>query len=653
MANLFNWFSQRERKKGVMKGVTFEYTQGVGSPGKVSSAEILREKEKALLYWVFVAIDIIAKQFFSLKYQLIDNRGQVTVDDRVEKFMKRPNPFETGGTFFYRIAFQLEATGKCFIRKREDNKEINFYLLPDPTAAEVLLNEDRSEIKGYRYRHVGGTTEYGVDEIIYLRYPDPYSNFGGYSRMLAIVQDINLQIDVKNIMREIISRPVPRQALSIKDYAYAKSIKESLTMARVQNSIPILPEAQSVILERTPQELQILEINKEIRDTIFQEFGVPPAVVGVYEDINRANALAAERTFIRNTITPRVKFVEQFLNVELIDEALGLKGYYLELKIPEIVDEEVELRKIEMFLRNGVMTINEVRKLEGLEEVSWGNRPYMPAAYIPLSINGISGGSEKRAYKGYEAEDVNTKYWYEVVKRMTTREQMLVREWKKLFKEQKEGVLTKILGLKSTNGIQKQLDEFILLVLNDVAEERERNINELLSELYSENQNAYAGIYNLVVPQVNPQFVSAAMRKVSIIDAINTTTLNELRDAIAESIRLGESVKELAQRIEAIFDFAEEYRSIRIARTELIGCSNMAAMDVLVANDVEFKEWFTALDELVRPSHRALHGQIKRVNEAFVSPVTGESLLYPGDPDADASEVINCRCVVIPAQGGD
>jgi len=661
MPNIF----QKLTKASKSKQYSYTMLQGVGNPTDFNTTSVLTSIDKALLYWAYIAIDTIAKQFFSLEYSYIDKNGKEIQNDSIDRFMQRPNPFETAPIFFYRIAYQLEVTGKSFIRKRDDNGEVNFYILNDPTAMTIVKSDDGSKIIGFRYRTNSGTIEYNPLEIIFLRYPHPFLNFEGYGRLQAILEDLNIQIDVKRIMREILSRSVPRQAITVEDYTYASKIKEVLTLSRLQSSIPILPKANSIPLERTPQELQIIEINKAIRDTILQEFGVPPSIVGVYQDVNRANALASEQTFIRNTISPRVKFIEQFLNIELVKEVLNLDGW-LELKIPYQYDEDLELKKIEVYLRNGVMTINEVRAIEGLAPMPWGDHPillpwgghpYMPASFIPLSFSGQANQKTKGSIIEHNQKktinDIHEKNWYSTVKSMSKTEPQLVREWKTIFKMQREEILSKFLGIKNFYGLNKQIDQFIISILNGVSEEREEQIRELLSELYQERTNAFAMVYDLTPPQVSPALINAVMNRTIKIELVNEATVRELREAIQESIMEGESVDELAQRINGIFDFYEEYRAVRIARTELIGVSNMASLDTMMANDVESKEWFTALDELVRPSHRALHGQVRRINEKFYSPVTGAELLYPGDPEADPGEVINCRCIIVPAEGGE
>lgn len=51
------------------------------------------------------------------------------------------------------------------------------------------------------------------------------------------------------------------------------------------------------------------------------------------------------------------------------------------------------------------------------------------------------------------------------------------------------------------------------------------------------------------------------------------------------------------------------------------------------------KQWDAALDGRTRPSHAAVDGEIREIEEAF-----SNGLMYPGDPSGAAAEVINCRC---------
>jgi methylphosphotriester-DNA--protein-cysteine methyltransferase len=57
------------------------------------------------------------------------------------------------------------------------------------------------------------------------------------------------------------------------------------------------------------------------------------------------------------------------------------------------------------------------------------------------------------------------------------------------------------------------------------------------------------------------------------------------------------------------------------------------------------RTWLTARDERVRGSHASLNGVARAVGEVWQG-FAGQ-LRFPGDPDAPASETVNCRCVIV------
>lgn len=60
--------------------------------------------------------------------------------------------------------------------------------------------------------------------------------------------------------------------------------------------------------------------------------------------------------------------------------------------------------------------------------------------------------------------------------------------------------------------------------------------------------------------------------------------------------------------------------------------------------------WRTRRDERVRPSHRAMHGQVRFLGQPFRSG-DGNLLRYPGDENAPASDRVRCRCVAVSGAG--
>ena len=122
----------------------------------------------------------------------------------------------------------------------------------------------------------------------------------------------------------------------------------------------------------------------------------------------------------------------------------------------------------------------------------------------------------------------------------------------------------------------------------------------------------------------------------------------KLTSAVAQGIIQGESVPQMTKRLESVA--AMDHRAaIRNVRTMVTGAQNAGRMDAAKrARDMGIgltNVWMATLDMRTRHEHRVLDGQRREIDEPFE--VEGEKIKYPGDPDAPAHLVYNCRCTLV------
>jgi len=95
-------------------------------------------------------------------------------------------------------------------------------------------------------------------------------------------------------------------------------------------------------------------------------------------------------------------------------------------------------------------------------------------------------------------------------------------------------------------------------------------------------------------------------------------------------------------------------RGEAIGRTEAIRSLNQGQFEAM-QQGVETgtvqavrKIWDSAGDDRTRESHAELDGEMVGIDEPFISPTTGASLMFPGDASmgAPGEDTINCRCRV-------
>ena len=119
----------------------------------------------------------------------------------------------------------------------------------------------------------------------------------------------------------------------------------------------------------------------------------------------------------------------------------------------------------------------------------------------------------------------------------------------------------------------------------------------------------------------------------------------QLQSVTTQKILQGKPIREMAKDIAIAVGTSNMYQAIRAARTMTTSAENAGRLDSYRRageHGIEInKVWTTRHDERVRKSHRELEGEMVALEDTF-----SNGLMYPADPDGEASEVYNCRCTL-------
>lgn len=160
-----------------------------------------------------------------------------------------------------------------------------------------------------------------------------------------------------------------------------------------------------------------------------------------------------------------------------------------------------------------------------------------------------------------------------------------------------------------------------------------KNADDRLESLWMEQ-------FLLYVERQTGQKITSITR--SLLDDIENIT----RAAVREGGEEGWGVRRVAQQIQRNLSVRDNYRVMRIARTEVVGASNAGMYEGARSHPVKtLKKWQVNLDSDTRDDHADMaDAEPVKHDEPFS--VGGEQLMYPGDPAGSAWNVINCRCSV-------
>ncbi len=203
---------------------------------------------------------------------------------------------------------------------------------------------------------------------------------------------------------------------------------------------------------------------------------------------------------------------------------------------------------------------------------------------------------------------------------------------------------------------QQALERQIMGALDVLQSKNFTTIAEYLQAAY---QTAYVGgIYDLhgqgvpVMLPINEQAVLRSVQKTGDDYKLsrklggNTDLLKkQVQDEITRGLAGGFSYAKIARTI-SDYGEADYKRSARIARTEGHRVQNEARMDCMKGAKAKgadvVKQWDSTLDGRTRESHAQVDGEIREMDDPF-----SNGLMFPGDPDGEAAEVVNCRCAML------
>jgi len=132
---------------------------------------------------------------------------------------------------------------------------------------------------------------------------------------------------------------------------------------------------------------------------------------------------------------------------------------------------------------------------------------------------------------------------------------------------------------------------------------------------------------------------------------ITETTEHQIRDVINEGIDIGATLTEISKEITKRAPAIARTRAPVIARTETHSSAMWAQVEAIKDTGLTLrKQWLATKDDRTRTldsgdfDHADMDGVTVGMDEPF--DVDGDLLDFPGDPNGQPGNIINCRCVM-------
>ena len=204
---------------------------------------------------------------------------------------------------------------------------------------------------------------------------------------------------------------------------------------------------------------------------------------------------------------------------------------------------------------------------------------------------------------------------------------------------------------------QDALKKQIGSILDNLQVEEFKGVDEYLNQCYEE---AFIGtMYDLHgqgIPLIMPMDQESMVRAVQVDSKISeglysrlgedvTVLKKKITSEVSRGISTGMSFQQVAKQLAAYTNIGFN-NAVRITRTEghriQVQSTNDACYKAKENGADVVKQWDSSMDKRTRPSHARVDGEIRELDEKF-----SNGLMFPGDPNGGASEVINCRCALL------
>jgi len=213
------------------------------------------------------------------------------------------------------------------------------------------------------------------DELIYIRLnPRTHTPFG-LGRLEVAFETITAFMGAHRYASRLASNSVVQYALWLQDLTpehHERLIRWWQDEIEGTGKVPILSaESKPEVLRfggGTDADLR-LQWQEFLLRVVADAFDLPPFYLGVERDVNRSTAEEYNDLAFRQAIVPTARLLAESLTRDAIAKKLGwtdLEFVFAELDTTDPL-EEAQIQQI--LLQNGVLTVNEVRRMRGLGEM--------------------------------------------------------------------------------------------------------------------------------------------------------------------------------------------------------------------------------------------------------------------------------------------
>jgi HK97 family phage portal protein len=351
---------------------------------------------------VYSCVNLIAKSAASVQWKTY-KRGRGGVwnelpDHPLTLLIEQPNPYMSQKDFIERMTHALYLGGNSIFTKVRGTggAVVELWYLPQQNIKPVP--DQKKFISHYLYDAEGVKREIKTQDILHQQFLNPLDLFWGIAPIRAAAEVIDTDSEAISWNRYSMQQRaisdgafILDQHLNMDQWNEAREqIKAQHTGSENARNFWVLGAgAQWQPMSMSPAEMDFIESRKLNREEICSIFGVPPVMIGHYENATLANIETGRKIFWLDTIIPYLVDIRNSLNAALAREyGLDIRLDFDTSTVEAIQANLQEKIQNAQSLFNMGVPFNEINKqLDlGFDEIEGGDTGFLPSNLLPLEI---------------------------------------------------------------------------------------------------------------------------------------------------------------------------------------------------------------------------------------------------------------------------
>jgi len=487
---------------------------------------------------------------------------------------------------------------------------------------------------------------------------------------------------------------------------FVNEVKEKYEGYSNTGKIMGLPYPYNFTPNSLHKDMDFQKLHEMTRDEFFGATRYPKHFMGVNDNINYATAEVLDRVFWMQVVKPKVSIFADVINARLLND-LGLEMEFNFDKVPIIAKDELLVKKekarIAVYLLKCGYSLNEVNaKLGmGMDEIkeAWANTPHDPsisdgpkpdAEPVSVTVEESKVVKEETHNSPFEKmkASIQNSLKHLLTKEVNKYEHMDLLNAAINGDENSQKAYCDVVEAKTVDPVVDQMDKVITSYFRRLEKSQvdrikayavdhgkaftrapedqnnlddiERDVEQMLFNvqkwngiLIDDTKSLHLKTYKLSIGLVKDELggfklfqdtdnaaAFASSQITSKITRVNDTVRNRLRDLVTNALKNGDTSAQIVNAVQDDFGYSLS-RSNLIARQELGNASSKARWDAMSV-ELEKKIWLDSGDNHVRETHKKYAKLKAKEMDYEYAP----GLKFPHDFDAEAAEVMGCRCVI-------